>query len=479
MLFNSLHFALFLPVVFLLYWQVAARDVRLRNGFLFAASYYFYGCWDWRFLILLFVSSAIDFAVAIWLESAPAARRRWILSISLATNLGTLAFFKYFNFFADSFEDLVSSFGFEVSPVTLNVLLPVGVSFYTFQELAYTIDVYRGKMRASRDPLAFGAYVAFFPQLVAGPIETPRELLPQFGRVAPFDATQAADGARQILWGFFKKMVIADNCATIVDGIFGNYAERSAYHLLAGAFFFAFQIYADFSGYSDIALGVAKLFGFRLTVNFRTPYLSRNIAEFWRRWHISLMTWFRNYVYYPLGGNRHGKWKTVRNVIIVFLISGLWHGANWTYVAWGGINALLFVPLLLRDKTKEFTELGDHRFPTVKELAQMVTTFALVTVTWVFFRSPTIGDAVSYLGGLFEADNWRSLPATSELRYWLPVTALIALTLVVEWLQRNKDHALDIRNIPQVYRWGVYQLVIVALFFFGVFGAERFIYFQF
>lgn len=479
MLFNSLHFAIFLPIVYLLYWQVAARDLKLRNAFLFVVSYYFYGCWDWRFLILLFTSSAIDFVVARWLEVAHERHRGWILSISLVCNLGTLGFFKYFNFFADSFHRLASGLGFPVSPITLAILLPVGVSFYTFQELAYTIDVFRRRMPACRDPLAFGAYVAFFPQLVAGPIEIPRELLPQFLRLEPFDSDRAADGARQMLWGFFKKMVIADNCAVIVDGVFDTYASQSGYHLVAGAFFFAFQIYADFSGYSDIAVGLAKLLGFRLSLNFRTPYLSRSIAEFWRRWHISLMTWFRTYVYFPLGGNRGGKRATVRNVLIVFLVSGLWHGASWTYVVWGAINALLFIPLLVRGKTKEFAELGHHKWPTLKETGQIVLTFGLVTFTWVFFRSATLADAVGYLARMFQASAWRSPPSTGDLRYWIPIGLLIVAMMIAEWVQRNEEHVLDIRSLSRFRRWVVYQAVVVSLFFFGVFGAERFIYFQF
>jgi alginate O-acetyltransferase complex protein AlgI len=478
-LFNSVQFAIFLPLVFLLYWQVAARNLQWRNAFLLVVSYLFYGWWDWRFLILLSGSSAIDFGVARWLEKADEARRPWILSISLVANLGTLGFFKYYNFFADSAYRVLTHVGLEVSPSHLNVLLPVGISFYTFQELAYTIDVYRRRMPACQDPLAFAAYVGFFPQLVAGPIEAPRELLHQFGAVAPFNPKQASDGIRQMLWGFFKKMVIADNCAAIVDGVFADYATQSGYQLLAGAFFFSFQIYADFSGYSDIAGGVAKLLGFRLSVNFRTPYLSRNIAEFWRRWHVSLMTWFRTYVYIPLGGSRGGRWFTARNVLLVFVISGLWHGANWTYVAWGAINGLLFVPLVLRDKTREFVDPPSGTFPSLRELWQMMSTFAVVTLSWVFFRSPTIEDAVAYLLRLLDTENWRELPATGELRYWLPMFALIGVLLGCEWIQRHKDHVLELEHLSIAKRWAIYQLIVVSLFFFGVFGAERFIYFQF
>jgi alginate O-acetyltransferase complex protein AlgI len=479
MLFNSVQFAVFLPIVFLLYWQIAPRSLGLRNAFLLAVSYFFYGWWDWRFLILLFVSSAVDFGVARWLEVARESQRRAILSISLVVNLGTLGFFKYFNFFADSLHRALGACGVEVSPVTLSVLLPVGVSFYTFQELAYTIDVYRRRMPACKDPLAFGAYVSFFPQLVAGPIEVPRELLPQFLRVEGFDTARATDGARQMLWGFFKKMVVADNCAAIADEVFAGYRTQSAYHLLAGAFFFAFQIYADFSGYSDIAAGLAKLLGFRLSTNFRTPYLSRNIAEFWRRWHVSLMTWFRTYVYIPLGGSRGGRWMTVRNTLIVFVISGLWHGANWTYVAWGAINGLLFIPLVLRDKTKDFSEPAEGSLPGLVDLLRMAGTFALVTLTWVFFRSPTISDAFQYLARLGVPQHWQALPQASDLRYWLPVSGLVLVMLCAEWIQRRHDHVLVLGRLPLLTRWAIYQLIVVSLFFFGVFGAERFIYFQF
>lgn len=348
MLFNSVEFLLFLPVVFLLYWYVF-RPLRWQNLFVVMASYVFYGWWDWRFLILIAFTTLCSYVSGILLERAEGKRTRqkWISAINIIVNLSILGVFKYYDFFGENFTALLRLFGMEADWVTLNIILPVGISFYTFQALSYTIDVYQHRIKPTHDIIAFFAFISFFPQLVAGPIERATNLLPQMLKKRTFNYAQAVDGCRQILWGFFKKMVIADNCALAVGQILDSYTEQSGFMLLMGGFFFTFQIYGDFSGYSDIAIGTARLFGINLMRNFNYPYFSRDIAEFWRRWHISLTTWFRDYIYIPLGGSRCSRWKVMRNTLIIFLVSGFWHGANWTFIVWGAYHALLFFPLLL------------------------------------------------------------------------------------------------------------------------------------
>ncbi len=390
-------------------------------------------------------------------------------------NLGLLGFFKYFNFFIESATDLINSIGFQAHSSTLNLILPVGISFYTFQTMSYTIDVYRGNLKATKDPIAFFTYVAFFPQLVAGPIERASNLLPQFFKKREFEYQMGSDGMKLILWGLFKKMVIADNCALVVNPIFDNYQTASGLELILGAVLFAFQIYGDFSGYSDIAIGVAMLFGFQLMTNFRTPYFSRDIAEFWRRWHISLSTWFRDYVYFPLGGSRVSNAKAIRNIFIVFLVSGFWHGANWTFIAWGGIHAALFIPVFLIGKNRvNLNEVGENsHFPSLREFFQILTTFLLVCLAWVFFRSATVADAWGYLSGVV------GNPFTHGMRL---STYVLALTLIVilismEWVMR-RGLALSFRN--SFLRYSSYSFVLVLILFYGVFfNPQDFIYFQF
>jgi len=401
--------------------------------------------------------------------------RKLYLTISLVFNLGLLGFFKYFNFFIESATDLINAIGFQAHASTLNLILPVGISFYTFQTMSYTIDVYRGNLKATKDPIAFFTYVAFFPQLVAGPIERASNLLPQFFKKREFEYQQGSDGMKLILWGLFKKMVIADNCALVVNPIFDNYQSASGIELIMGAVLFAFQIYGDFSGYSDIAIGVAMLFGFQLMTNFRTPYFSRDIAEFWRRWHISLSTWFRDYLYIPLGGSRVSKAKAIRNIFIVFLISGFWHGANWTFIAWGGIHAAMFIPVFLIGKNRvNLNEVGENsHFPSLREFFQILATFLLVCLAWVFFRSATVGDAWGYLSGI--AGN----PFIQGFRlstYVLALT-LIVILIVMEWMMRQ-GLALSFRNT--FLRYSSYSLVVMLILFYGVFfNPQDFIYFQF
>ncbi|WP_067151958.1 MBOAT family O-acyltransferase, partial [Pseudotamlana agarivorans] len=404
MLFNSLDFAVFLPIVFCLYWFVTNKNLKLQNFLIVIASYTFYGWWDWRFLTLILFSTIIDFYIGVQLSKEKSLyKRKAFLWLSIIVNLGFLGFFKYYNFFLENFINAFSFFGYNIGVQSLNIVLPVGISFYTFQTLSYTIDVYKEKLKPTNDFISFAAFVSFFPQLVAGPIERATNLLPQFHKERKFSYSNAVDGLRQILWGLFKKIVIADGCAQFANEIFNNSDSYNGSTLFLGAIFFTFQIYGDFSGYSDIAIGTSRLFGFNLMQNFAFPYFSRDIAEFWRRWHISLSTWFRDYLYIPLGGSKGGTWMKVRNTFIIFLVSGFWHGANWTFIAWGALNALYFLPLLLLKRNR--TNLGNvahgKTLPNFKEFFSMLITFGLTVIAWVFFRAENIHHALSYLNNIF------------------------------------------------------------------------------
>lgn len=477
MLFNSIDFAIFLPIVFAAYWLVGKKQITIQNLVILVASYVFYGWWDWRFLSLIFISSLADYLIGIQLKSeSREPGRKLFLSISLLLNLGMLGFFKYFNFFVDNFVEAFSFFGMSISPVSLQIILPVGISFYTFQTLSYTIDVYRRKLEPTTDVVAFFAYVSFFPQLVAGPIERATNLIPQFTRERTFEYKKAVDGGRQILWGLFKKMVIADNCAMIVNQIFDNYEDHTGSTLLLGGILFAFQIYGDFSGYSDIAIGTSRLFGFDLMKNFAFPYFSRDIAEFWRRWHISLSTWFRDYLYIPLGGSRGGTSLKIRNTFIIFIVSGFWHGANWTFVVWGFLNALYFLPLLLGNRNRRYTgEIAEGRMlPSLREGVQILLTFLLTVLAWVFFRAESIGDALSYLQGIASISLF-SLPALLTIK----LAGLLGLFIAVEWVHRTKEYGLQLsEKIPKVINWAIYYLIILMILEFGG-EPQEFIYFQF
>lgn len=478
MLFNSLHFALFLPVVFVLYWVAFSKHLKLQNVLLVLASYYFYACWNWRFLSLIVFSTLVDYTVGLALaEQQVQWKRRFLLWMSVGINLGVLVFFKYYNFFVQSFIEAFSFLGIELHVSTLRIILPVGISFYTFQTLSYTIDVYRRKLSPIKDIIAFAGFVSFFPQLVAGPIERASNLLPQFQHKRTFSYPKAVDGMRQILWGLFKKIVVADSCAEYVQLVFDTPAAFSGSTLLVGAVFFAFQIYGDFSGYSDIAIGTARLFGFELKQNFAFPYFSRDIAEYWRRWHISLTTWFRDYLYIPLGGSRVSNMKTVRNVCIIFLISGFWHGANWTFLVWGGLNALYFIPLLLTDRNRNHldTVAAKRLFPSAKEILQITSTFGLTVLAWIFFRADSLSHAKLYLSGLFRPSLF-SVPSINPTSVWLSLAAVI----FVEWIHREQQHGLQFlpNALPQSLRWSVYVVLFLAIALHTG-NSSPFIYFQF
>ncbi|MBO5674029.1 MAG: MBOAT family protein [Paludibacteraceae bacterium] len=483
MLFNSFEFLIFLPIVFLLYWFVFDYAIRKckkqllwQNLFVVVASYIFYGWWDWRFLILIAITTILSFLSGIGIEKAHTQRgKKTVMIANIVVNLGILGVYKYYDFFAEQFAQL---FGIESDFLLLHLILPVGISFYTFQALSYSIDVYRKQIQPTHDIVAFTAFLSFFPQLVAGPIERATNLLPQFQRKRHFDYTQAVDGMRQILWGLFKKIVVADNCAAYVDTVFADISTQSGSTLLLAAVLFTFQIYGDFSGYSDIAIGTAKLFGINLMRNFNVPYFSRDIAEFWRRWHISLTTWFRDYVYIPLGGSRpvvperlkakgerraarYIKWIAVRNTFVIFLLSGFWHGANWTFVLWGAYHALLFVPLLVMNKNRRFMD--DERQWT--DIPRMLLTFVLVVIGWIFFRASDMASCWDYFSGIWQLSLFTLPVVENSLLLWATIAAIIVM-LIIEWT----------KQLPN--RWWLYYGLLVAIWWFAGQDVD-FIYFQF
>ena len=478
MLFNSLSFALFLPIVFILYWFVGQRRLLLQNVLLLVASYYFYACWNFQFLFLLIFSTLLDYYSGLKIESStsPQARKFWFW-LSISINLGFLGVFKYFNFFVDSIQDVVAVFGQSIHLWTLKVILPVGISFYTFHGLSYVIDIYKKRIPAEKNFIHYAVFVCYFPLLVAGPIERATHLLPQIKQKRTFHYTKAVDGLRQILWGLFKKIVIADTCATYANQIFSEAATSSGSTLVLGAFFFAFQIYGDFSGYSDIALGTSRLFGMELLQNFKFPYFSRNIAEFWRRWHISLSSWFKDYLYIPLGGSQGGKVKQIRNTFLIFLVSGFWHGANWTFMVWGLLHALYIMPSVFFNTHRNNLEIVaiHQRFPSFKELAAMVITFSLTTFAWIFFRAHSLTEAYIYIRGIFS----KSLFTVPTVRPTY-VLVLLVVFITIEWIGRRNSYAIATIGQHQSVgiRWAFYLLLIVALFIFGS-QAQTFIYFQF
>ena len=478
MFFNSLQFACFLPIVFILYWFIAKNNLKFQNLILLISSYFFYGCWDYRFLLLLLFSTFLDYFSGIKIHKANSAsyKKIWLL-LSIIINLGFLSVFKYYNFFIESFANAISLLGFKINIITLKVILPVGISFYTFHGLSYILDIYYERIKPHVNFVEYAVFVSFFPLLVAGPIERATHLLPQISKRRIFDYAYASNGLRQILWGLFKKVVIADNCAEYANVIFNNTNHQSGSTLFLGAIFFSFQIYCDFSGYSDIALGTAKLFGIDLLRNFAFPYFSRDIAEFWRRWHISLSSWFKDYVYIPLGGSKGNLRNKIRNTFIIFLLSGFWHGANWTFIFWGALNALYFLPLLLFNKNRSNMEIvaRDSVFPNVKEIIQMLLTFTLVTLAWIFFRSENINAAFKYISGIFNP----SLFTIPAIRPSL-VISLLFIFIITEWFGRRDQYAIEKLgiNIPRPIRWSLYYSLIALIYIFS--GSQhQFIYFQF
>lgn len=480
MLFNSLEYLLYLPSVFLLYWFVF-KSTHLQNAFVVIVSYIFYGWWSYKFLFLIAFTSFCSFVTGLLIEKHSNNKNvpKFICACNIIINVLILGLFKYYNFFVESLADALETIGLSASFSTIELILPVGISFYTFQALSYSIDVYKKKINATRDIVAFFAYVSFFPQLVAGPIERATNLLPQFQNQRKFDALQASDGLRQILWGLLKKIIVADNCASVANNIFANYEVQNGGMLFIGAIMFTFQIYGDFSGYSDIAIGSAKLFGIRLMRNFNCPYFSQNISEFWKRWHISLNKWFVDYIYIPLGGSRNGKAKTIRNTFTVFFLSGLWHGANWTYIVWGLYHALLFIPnLLLKDKGNKVDNKKPHEImDNAIKIFNTSITFILVVIGWIIFRSATVRDSFDYVAKMIY--DFRLTDIHIDNR----AVAGIAIMLFVELINRKNEHGLSMNNEAPFIKYRTVRHVIYAVLFLAtiVFSGQQsdFIYFQF
>jgi len=472
-LFNSLEFLLFLPIVFILYWVVCRTHTKQQNFIILVSSYVFYGWWNYRFLLLILLSTCIDYLVGLNLPKQKNQKNKKVLLwVSVLCNLGMLGFFKYYNFFIDSWIDVLNSVGYSVQNTwSLNIIIPVGISFYTFQTMSYTIDIYRNNLKPTNDFISFASFVSFFPQLVAGPIERATNLLPQILSKRVFNHKIAQQGIRLMIWGMFKKVVIADSLAPLVEDIFTNYQLYDGGTLFLGAVFFAFQIYCDFSGYSDIAIGTAKLFGFELMSNFKFPYFSRNIGEFWRKWHISLSTWFRDYLYIPLGGSKGGKWTSLRNIFIIFIVSGFWHGANWTFIVWGLVHAMLYLPSFVFKTNRKYlsTVIAEHTgFPNFRELFQMLSNFFFVSLAWVFFRSENLTEAVAYLTKMLTDFSFHVEYKDYFYFYIIPL-------VILEWILR-KDERLT--QVNALYWWG---LSLILLFFIvAKFGSQQsFIYFQF
>ena len=483
MTFNSLAFAIFLPIVFILYWFVF-KNLKKQNVLILVASYIFYGLWDWRFLFLILASTAVDYLVgiAIFNNKDYDRKRKLFLWLSVIFNVGLLGFFKYYNFFADSFVDMVGLFGYDIkSTWTLNIILPVGISFYTFQTMSYSLDVYYKRLEPTKDFLLFATYVAFFPQLVAGPIERASHLLPQIAQKRVFKYEQASEGLKLILWGLFKKMVIADGLAPMVDDIFNNYGTYPASTLILGVTLFSFQVYGDFSGYSDIAIGTSKLLGIELMSNFKFPNFSRNVAEYWQRWHVSLSTWFRHYVYIPLGGSRVSKLKSIRNICIIFLVSGFWHGANWTFIFWGGFHALAYIPVFLMNRNTIYKDsvVGENTlFPTFKELGQLILTFGIVTFSRIFFRSNSITDSFAFIKRLFT--DFEFAPYHHPMGYRMVDYFVLIFFFVLYEYRMRKDERSPFKFKNRYVRFVAYTVVVFLIFLFYDDMVDRsFIYFQF
>lgn len=477
MLFNSFEFLLFLPVVFILYWFVFNKKLAFQNGLILLASYFFYGWWSWKFMLLLLASTAIDYGYGFGVASDNKRRSRIFLWLSILNNLGILCLFKYYDFFAIEFQQVFAAIGIHFEPILLKLALPIGISFYTFHGMSYVFDIYRGSQKPVRNFIDYAVFVSFFPLLVAGPIERAGHLLPQVCKPRIFSKDQAKDGCSLILWGMFKKVIIADSLAGMVDEIFVNYQTHSATTLMIGAVSFSFQIYCDFSGYSDIALGTAKLFGFELLSNFKFPYFARDLAEFWRRWHISLSSWFRDYLYIPLGGSRSGKTKAVVNTFIIFIVSGFWHGASWNFIVWGFIHACGFIPLLLLDRNRKNIHEVTAQYnalPSIRELIQMCSTFLFVTIAWVFFRAEDLSTATAYVLRIFEdtiIDPGQLFRLPEGKMAFLYIIPLICL----DWRLRRNERQYHFYKVLSIG-----MTILVLLYLLKSFGMNAsFIYFQF
>lgn len=480
MLFNSFDFLFFLPIVFILYWFVFNKKLKLQNFLLLIASYFFYGWWSWSFMGLLMLSTLLDYLYGYGVASINQKRAKLFLYLSIINNLGILGIFKYYNFFALQFQNAFDSIGIHTNPSFINVALPIGISFYTFHGMSYIFDIYKGKRKPENNFVDYAVFVSFFPLLVAGPIERANHLLPQIQQKRIFNYHKAVEGCRLILWGMFKKIVIADSLALLADPIFKNPQEYNGISLMIGAISFSFQIYCDFSGYSDIALGTAKLFGFELLSNFKFPYFSRDVSEFWRRWHISLSSWFRDYLYIPLGGSKKGKLKAFRNTFIIFIVSGFWHGASWNYIIWGFIHACGFLPLLLLNRNrKHITEIVAHhrKLPNLKEIRQMLSTFFFVTIAWIFFRANGTKIAFNYIKTMVNS----IINSPSQvLKFDFDMSPFVYILPIIigDWYLRRDERSLRLIN-NTVIRYFIYFVIISLITIYLGITQSNFIYFQF
>lgn len=478
MLFNSVTFIIFMMVVFPIYWAIPSKKLPIQNFFLLIASYFFYACWNWEFLSLLVFSTFLDYYSGIKIHTSKQhTKRKYWLIASIVINLSILGVFKYFNFFIESFSEAFSLIGIKTNIYTLNLILPIGISFYTFHGISYVIDIYKSKITPERNFINYGVFVSFFPLLVAGPIERASHLLPQIVKPRVFNYEKAVNGLKQILWGLFKKIVIADQCAEQVDLIFNNSANHSGSTLFIGALYFSFQIYGDFSGYSDIALGVARLLGIDLIRNFSFPYFSRDVAEFWRRWHISLSSWFRDYLYIPLGGSKVDTVTKIRNVFIIFLISGLWHGAKWTFIVWGLLNAMLIIPSFIFNSNRQNLDIASKGkiLPSIKDIFSILSTFILITFTWIFFRSSSLQQALDIIKEIFSKSLF-SIPTIFSPKIGL----IISIFMLIEWIGREREFAIEYlgSKLPKAIRWAIYYAISHAVIIYAGSG-QQFIYFQF
>jgi alginate O-acetyltransferase complex protein AlgI len=483
MVFNSITYFIFIGIVFFLYWFAFRDKLKAQNVLLLIASYVFYGWWDWRFMSLMIFSSFIDYFAGIKIfEAQEESKRKFYMWTSVVCNLGLLGYFKYTNFFIESWQVMCAKLGIHTDIHTLQIILPVGISFYTFQTMSYTIDIYRRKMEPTRDGIVFFAFISFFPQLVAGPIERATNLLPQFLKKREFNHLEAKDGLRQILYGLVKKVVIADGLGVQVDKVFSqhDFSTTSGPVLALSLLFFAFQIYCDFSGYSDVAIGSARLFGFRLMRNFAFPFFSRDTAEFWQRWHTSLSSWVRDYIYFPLGGRSLSKIKRIKAVILSYTIIGFWHGPSWNFIIWGFLQGLYFLTILFIPKTIKYNKIVaiDSVFPSISELLRMIATFSLFALSGVFFRTANMGEAIQLCSFLPKNFNLHELFTSIKLMHF--ECTLIAGLLIFEWIQRRKEHVLQIENLPTWQRWSIYAGAVFLFFYFGTFNTfQQYIYFQF
>ena len=483
MTFTTLTYILFLVLVFTVYWAVQRRSA--QNVLLLVISYLFYASWDYRFCLVLFATSLIDFFVGQSLsEAATQGKRRLLLTMSLAWNLGVLGFFKYSNFFIESFHQFSERLGWNVNLPLLRIVLPIGISFYTFKSLSYTLDIYRRQLKPTKKIVEYFAFVSFFPQLLAGPIDRASTLLPQFFDERKFKYEQAVDGCRQILWGFFKKMVLADNLSPLVDHFYANPQNAPGPHLIIATACFAFQIYCDFSAYSDIAIGSAKLLGFKSMRNFAYPYFAESMSDFWRRWHISLTSWFRDYVFFSLGGVRGTSLRRAVNVVITFLLSGFWHGASWNFLIWGGLNGLVITPDLFRKRQRKRQRDSAGLGSSLVRLLRIVRTFAIACLIWIFFRAPTLSVAGSIYKKIFsDLLNLRAylqpgaVFAYAPIGYLLPV--LLVFFVVCEWVERTREHPLNLDRLPRFLRWSAYSILILVTLRYGFHVSGDFVYFRF